>query len=201
MFLCNLLSEVWKQCSEEVNKKLCHPVKMIHTHKDLQAEEHARWKEKRKKKPCTCYTDNCQTSGIWVITNLRVKILVTLSCPTLCDPMDCSLSGSSVCGILQARILEWVAISFSRRSSRPRDWTQISCAAGGFFTIWATKQAQLPTSRWDLSLETSDLPKTKCPDLSGLCVDGSAHLVTKQPPIHGAPAPVLITISKTGFFL
>ena len=51
---------------------------------------------------------------------------VTQSCPTLCDPMDCSLLGSSVYGIFQARILEWVAISFSRRSSQPRDWTQIS---------------------------------------------------------------------------
>ena len=46
---------------------------------------------------------------------------VAQSCPTLCDPMDCSLPGSSVHGIFQARILEWVAISFSRRSSRPRD--------------------------------------------------------------------------------
>ena len=43
------------------------------------------------------------------------------SCPTLCDPVDCSLPGSSVCGILPARVLEWVAISFSRRSSQPRD--------------------------------------------------------------------------------
>ena len=120
---------------------------------------------------------------------------------SVCDPVDSSPPGSSVHGIILARILEWVAISFSRRSSWPRDWTQTSCAAGRFFTIWATKQAQLPTSRWEVSLEKSDLPTTKCPDLSGLCVDGSAHLVTKQPPIHGALAPVLITISKTGFFL
>ena len=53
--------------------------------------------------------------------------------------MDCSPPGSSVHGILQARILEWVAIPFSRASSLPRDWTQISCIAGGFFTTWATK--------------------------------------------------------------
>ena len=52
---------------------------------------------------------------------------VTVSRPTLCDPMHCSLPGSSVHGILQARILEWVAISFSRASSRPRDGTQVSC--------------------------------------------------------------------------
>ena len=64
------------------------------------------------------------------------------SCLTLCDPMDCRSPGSSVHGILQARILEWVAISFSRGSSQPRDQTQISCLAGGFFTIWATREAQ-----------------------------------------------------------
>ena len=48
------------------------------------------------------------------------------SCPTLCDPMDCSLPGSSVHGILQERMLEWVAMFFSRGSSRPRDWTHVS---------------------------------------------------------------------------
>ena len=55
---------------------------------------------------------------------------VTQSCPTLCDPMDCSLPHSSVHGIFQARILEWIAISFSRKSSRPRDGTQVSCTVG-----------------------------------------------------------------------
>ena len=57
---------------------------------------------------------------------------------TLCDPMDCSLPGSSICGIFQARIVEWVAISFSRRSSWPRDWTWFSCIASRLFTVWAT---------------------------------------------------------------
>ena len=52
--------------------------------------------------------------------------------------MYCSLPGSSIHGIFQARVLEWVAISFSRGSSRPRDWTQVSCIAGRHFTIWAT---------------------------------------------------------------
>ena len=59
---------------------------------------------------------------------------VTQSCPTLCIPMDCSLPGSSVRGILQARIVEWVAIPFSRESSQPRNRTHISCTAGRFFT-------------------------------------------------------------------
>ena len=56
----------------------------------------------------------------------KVKLVIQF-CPTLCDPMDCSPSGSSVHGILQAGILEWVAISFSSRSSWPRDQTSISC--------------------------------------------------------------------------
>ena len=54
--------------------------------------------------------------------------------------MDCSLSGSSVHGIFQARILEWVAIPFSRGSSWPRDQTQVCCNAGKFFTNWATRE-------------------------------------------------------------
>ena len=53
--------------------------------------------------------------------------------------MDCVLPGSSVHGVLQARVLEWVAISFSRGSSRPRDRTRVSCTAGRFFTDWSTR--------------------------------------------------------------
>ena len=62
-------------------------------------------------------------------------------CLTLCNPMDCSLPGSSVHGNLQVRILEWLAILSSRGSSRPRAQTQVSYAAGRFFTIWATDKA------------------------------------------------------------
>ena len=65
-----------------------------------------------------------------------VCVLVTQSCPTLCDPVDYSLPGSSAHGILQARILEWVATPFSRGSSQPRYWTQVSYIGGRFFTIW-----------------------------------------------------------------
>ena len=56
-------------------------------------------------------------------------------CPVLCDPTDCSPLGSSVHGILQARILEWVAIPFSRGSSQSRDQTEVSCIAGKFFAV------------------------------------------------------------------
>ena len=66
------------------------------------------------KNNCTC---TCMLSHIW-----------------LCNPVDCRLPGSSVHGISQARMLEWVAISISRRSSWPRDWTSISCNTGRFFT-------------------------------------------------------------------
>ena len=66
---------------------------------------------------------------------------VAQSCPTLCDPLDCSPPGSSVHGILQARILEWAAISFSRGSSWPRHRTQVSCIAGRRFNLWATREA------------------------------------------------------------
>ena len=61
---------------------------------------------------------------------------VAQSCPTLCDPIDCTVHA-----ILQARILEWVPFPFPRGSSQPRDRTQVSCIAGGFFTSWATREA------------------------------------------------------------
>ena len=69
---------------------------------------------------------NC--AGFWFY-KVDVKVKVTQSYPTLCDPMDCTVHG-----ILQARILEWVALPFSRGSSQPRDRTQVSHIAGRFFT-------------------------------------------------------------------
>ena len=65
------------------------------------------------------------------------------SCPTPCDPMDCSPPGSSVHGILQARKLVWVATPSFRGSSQPRDWTQVSHIADRFFTSWASREAPL----------------------------------------------------------
>ena len=63
--------------------------------------------------------------------------------PTLCNPMDCSLPGSSVHGIFQAIILEWIPISFSRGSSRPRDRTQVSRLVDRRFPVWATREVHL----------------------------------------------------------
>ena len=101
--------------------------------------------------------ENAMDKGAWQATVHRIAnsqkglsewariiaLLVAQSCPTLCDPMDCSPSGSSVHGILQARILVWVAMPFSRGSSWCRDGTQVSCIAGKFFTIWTTSTKEL----------------------------------------------------------
>ena len=92
---------------------------------------------------------------LWKV-QVQVQVLVAQWYPTLCGPMDCSLPGSSIHGISQAGMVEWIAISFSKGSSQPRNRTQVSCIAGKFFTDWATweTQAQLekgpgPSSRID----------------------------------------------------
>ena len=74
--------------------------------------------------------------------------------PLFCDPTDCILLGSSVHETFQARILELVAILFSRGSSQTRDQTQVSCIAGGFFNIWATREALKDYSKDILILRT-----------------------------------------------
>ena len=68
-------------------------------------------------------------------------LLVTQLCVTLCNPMDCSLPGSSIHVIFQARILEHLAIILLWGIFQPRDWTWIFCLAGGFFTVWATRKS------------------------------------------------------------
>ena len=68
--------------------------------------------------------------------------LIAQSCLTVCDPMDCSPPGSSVKGILQARILEWVAMPSSRRSPQLRYRTEVSHITAWFFIVWATREAQ-----------------------------------------------------------
>ena len=75
---------------------------------------------------------------------------VAQSCPTLCDPLDCSPAQLGFCihGILQARTLEWVGSSFSRRSSWPRDWTQVSRIASRRFNLWATREADSLITKW-----------------------------------------------------
>ena len=72
--------------------------------------------------------------------NIQSESEVAQLCPTLCNPVAFTPPGSSVHGILQARIPEWVAISFSRGSSRPRDRTLVSHIAGRCFNLWATRE-------------------------------------------------------------
>ena len=74
--------------------------------------------------------------GLKTIVCIKSEVKVAQSCPTLCNPTDCTVHG-----ILQARILQWVAYSFSRGSSQPRDRTSVSYIAGGFFTNWAIREA------------------------------------------------------------
>ena len=74
----------------------------------------------------------------WGTSTMISIVLVSPSRPALCNPVDCSLPGSSVHGILQPRILEWIAVPFVRGSSWPRDRIRVSCVAGRFFTVWAT---------------------------------------------------------------
>ena len=68
---------------------------------------------------------------------VKMQVQIIQLCPTLCNPMDCTVHE-----ILQATILDYVAFPFFRGSSQPRDWTQVSCIAGRFFTSWATREAQ-----------------------------------------------------------
>ena len=78
-------------------------------------------------------------------------VLVAQSHSALWDPMDCSLPESSVHGILQAIILEWILMPFSKGSSWFKDWTQVSCIAGRFFTVWATSEisiANIVNGKW-----------------------------------------------------
>ena len=102
--------------------------------------EYVHWIEENMKTNCSTFLFN---KGTYIYIYIWVKLLVVLvaqSCLTLCDRMDCSLPGSSVHGILP-RILEWVAIPISRGSSQSRGWTWVSCLAGRFFSIWATRGA------------------------------------------------------------
>ena len=95
--------------------------------------------------PCICFRKSTSCPECINLVDLKEEgcvyvcaCWVTQSCLPLCNPMDCGPPGSSVHGFLQERILECVAISFSRGFSRPRDQTWVSCILGRFLTVWAT---------------------------------------------------------------
>ena len=128
--------------------------------------------------------------------------IATQSCPTLHNHTDCSLPDSSVHGILQARILEWVAVPSCRGSSQPRDWTWVSCIAGRFFTIWATREApDISTGGWSKLLIFSQntqpiaflslhgnfiLPDTHSKSVE-VILDSSLHITCVKPPGNLVP--------------
>ena len=85
---------------------------------------------------------------IWHHLQKESESEVSQLCPTLCDPMDCSLPCSTVHGIFQARVLEWVAIAFSRGSSQPEDQTRVSRIVGRCFTIRATREDLKYDHKW-----------------------------------------------------
>ena len=101
-------------------------------------------------------------------------------CPTHCDHLDCSLPGFSIHGIFQARVLEWFAISLSRGSSQPRDWTQVSHIAGRCFTLWATREHvhNMVYEYFRLIVENYCLGKKK-KNLFEICLL-TMHLVTQE---------------------
>ena len=84
-------------------------------------------------------------NAIWYHKDGHISLCAVLSHSVMSDclrPMDCNLPGSSVHGILQAKILGWFDMPSPRGSSQPRDWNQVSLTVGGFFTIWDTREAQ-----------------------------------------------------------
>ena len=105
-----------------------------------------------------------------------------------CDPMDCSLPGSSVHRILQAWILEWIAISFSRGSSQRRNWTWVSCIAGRFSSDWAMREATwvylyylaTPSPEFFLSELTRGLPPSRLLLPPAMFSGAGLHLLTSR---------------------
>ena len=103
----------------------------------------------------------------WFCPCKESKVFVAQLYPTLCNPVDYNPPGSSVYGSLQARILELVTLSFSRKSSQPRGWTRVSCMAGRFFTVWAIREALCSCnppdkSQWNWHLWGWDIGRVDC---------------------------------------
>ena len=114
--------------------------------------------------------------------------LVIQLCLTLHDPMDCNPPGSSVHGIFQAGILKWVAISFSRGSSWAKDWTWVSCFAGRFFTVWATRETPVTfpfTSNYSLPY-------------SIVCAQSLSHVQLCDPTDYSLPGSSVHGIFQAG---
>ena len=126
-FLCSLTLYRSVKCTEKVQSKFSLSENPCSLYPDHESECYQNWRS-------LCVPSRHRACP------RRSESEVARSCPTLCDPMDCSPPGSSVHGILQARVLEWGAIAFSRGSSWPRDRIWVSRIVGRCFTIWATRE-------------------------------------------------------------
>ena len=102
---------------------------------------------------------NKSPQSVWPPWLLLLLTEVAQSCRTFCNPMDCSPPGSSIHGIFQGRVLEWVAISFSRESSWPKDQTRVSIIVGRCFTVWATREDLVSKTFYLLLSPHSDYPQ------------------------------------------
>ena len=126
-FLCSQTFYRSVKCTEKVQSKFSHSENPCSLFPDHESE-------------CYQYCRSLCVPSRHHACPRKSESEVTWSCPILCDPMNCSLSGSSIHGIFQARVLEGVAISISRGSSWPRDRTQVSHIVGRCFTIWITRE-------------------------------------------------------------
>ena len=132
----------------------------------------------------------------WNVNSVSCSVM-----PTFCNRMDCRPPGSSVCGILQTRILEWVAIPLSRGSSRPRDGTRVSCTAGRFFTISQSVSSvaqSCPTLCDPMNRSTPGLPvHHQLPEFTQTHVHWVGDAIQPSHPLSSPYPPALITIRDT----
>ena len=105
---------------------------------------------------------------------MKLQLLLAEPCPALCNPMDCRPPGSSVHGTVQARILECVAVLFSRGSSRCKDQTWVSWIAGRFFIVWATREAPSHPKRSAVPVVSDS-----CDPVDGSLPGSSVHGILK----------------------
>ena len=155
-----------------------------HIPRTLHSQKEGTTPESRKLKD---YLRTLHTTESYLISESESE--VTQSCLTVCDPMDCSPPGSSDHGILPARILEWVAISFSRGSSQPRDRTQVSRIEGRCFNLWTTREAP------SYHPEASSKQLNRGLKFRGEIWVGDPHLNVTLTILHSPPSPALCIIS------
>ena len=148
------------------------------------------------------YVTTCFTFSVYLLGKTRWWFSREVMSDS-CDPMDCSPPGFSAHGILQASTLEWVAISFSKLSSQPRDQTWLTCTAGGFFTNWATRQKETSIQKalWNRPSEPAHNDREKW--ASEACLQD--HSLQDAPHLGFARRPLAIPTSHPlgitpGFF-